>query len=114
MGRTASRDLLETILYPAHEEHRAMLDWCGGPFEPVLPYPFTHDRLNAGAARLRGAVCAAAFPPNTFRAPDGWMRSQIRRWIPKARALAEGGWRDLVPRHVPEPWRYAPTGGPDA
>ena len=46
--------------------------------------------------------------------PDGWMRSQIRRWIPKARALAEGGWRDLVPRHVPEPWRYAPTAGPDA
>ena len=29
---------------------------------------------------------------------DSWMRSQVRRWIPKARALAEGGWRDLVPR----------------
>ena len=34
--------------------------------------------------------------------PDGWMRSQVRRRIPKARALAEGGWRDLVPRHVPD------------
>ena len=33
---------------------------------------------------------------------DSWMRSQIRRWIPKARALANGGWRDLVPRTVPE------------
>ena len=29
---------------------------------------------------------------------DCWMRSQVRRWIPKAQALAEGGWRDLVPR----------------
>ena len=34
--------------------------------------------------------------------PDGWMRSQIRRWIPKAQALADGGWRDLVPRYVTE------------
>ena len=31
---------------------------------------------------------------------DGGMRSQIRRWIPKARAMADGGWRDLVPRYV--------------
>ena len=30
---------------------------------------------------------------------DGGMRSQVRRWIDKARALVEGGWRDLVPRH---------------
>ena len=30
--------------------------------------------------------------------PDGWMRSQVRRWIAKARALADGGWRDHVPR----------------
>ena len=29
---------------------------------------------------------------------ESWMRSQVRRWIPKAQALAEGGWRDLVPR----------------
>ena len=33
---------------------------------------------------------------------DGWMRSQVRRWIPKARAMADGGWRDLVPRYVSE------------
>ena len=29
--------------------------------------------------------------------PDSWMRSQVRRWIPKARALEGGGWRDLLP-----------------
>ena len=33
---------------------------------------------------------------------DSWMRSQVRRWIPKATAMVEGGWRDLVPRVVPE------------
>ena len=31
-----------------------------------------------------------------------WMRSQIRRWRPKAEALAGGGWRELVPRRPPE------------
>ena len=30
-------------------------------------------------------------------ASDGWMRSQVRRWIAKARALDGGGWRDDVP-----------------
>ena len=29
---------------------------------------------------------------------DSWMRSQVRRWVPKARALAGGGWRELAPR----------------
>ena len=33
---------------------------------------------------------------------DGWMRSQVRRWIPKANAMVEGGWRELVPRTVLE------------
>ncbi len=31
-------------------------------------------------------------------ASDSWMRSQVRRWIPKAEALAAGGWREFVPR----------------
>ena len=31
-----------------------------------------------------------------------WMRSQIRRWILKAETLADGGWRDQVPRRLPE------------
>ena len=44
---------------------------------------------------------------------ESWMRSQIRRWIPKAEALADGGWRDLVPRDVPQPWRRAPTAQPE-
>ena len=34
--------------------------------------------------------------------PDGWMRSQVRRWTRKAGALADGGWRELVPRDPPE------------
>ena len=29
---------------------------------------------------------------------ESWMRSQVRRWIPKAQALAAGGWREFVPR----------------
>ncbi len=29
---------------------------------------------------------------------DSWMRSQVRRWVPKAEALADGGWREFVPR----------------
>ena len=33
---------------------------------------------------------------------DSWMRSQLRRWIPRARDLADGGWRELVPRYVAE------------
>ena len=45
---------------------------------------------------------------------ESWMRAQVRRWIPKARALAEGGWRDLVPRQVPEPWRETPAMGSNA
>ena len=28
---------------------------------------------------------------------ESWMRAQVRRWIPKARALDGGGWRGLVP-----------------
>ena len=33
---------------------------------------------------------------------DDWMRSQMRRWIAKAKALADGGWRESVPRRLPE------------
>lgn len=35
-------------------------------------------------------------------ASDSWMRSQVRRWVAKAEALAAGGWRELVPRSLPE------------
>ena len=33
---------------------------------------------------------------------DSWMRSQVRRWIPKAEALAAGGWCEYVPRMLAE------------
>ena len=33
---------------------------------------------------------------------DSWMRSQVRRWIPKAEALAAGGWCEYVPRILAE------------
>ena len=33
---------------------------------------------------------------------DRWMRSRVRRRIAKARKLAGGGWRDLVPQGLPE------------
>ncbi len=36
------------------------------------------------------------------RSSKSWMRSQVRRWIPKVKAMVDGGWRDLVPRTVPE------------
>ena len=35
-------------------------------------------------------------------ASDSWMRSQVRRWVKKAQTLAEGGWRELVPRGLAE------------
>ena len=35
-------------------------------------------------------------------ASDSWMRSQVRCWIPKAPALADGGWREFVPRILAE------------
>ena len=62
-------------------------------------------RLSPRRARRRQAspVYAAIFGAEEVKAEwyaDGGMRSQIRRWIPKARAMADGGWRDLVPRYV--------------
>ena len=33
-GPSGYQDFLETVLCPAHEEHRAMLRWAGGHFDP--------------------------------------------------------------------------------
>ena len=57
------------------------------------------DGLAAGAS-ARGIATAVWGAEEVTRewGPDSWMRSQVRRWIPKARALADGGWRELVPR----------------
>ena len=52
-------DFLEAILDPAHDEHRAMLDWYGGPFEPV---GFDEARARLGienmARRRRGPLAS--------------------------------------------------------
>ena len=45
---------------------------------------------------------------------ESWMRAQVRRWIPKAKALADGAWRDLLPRHGTEPWWEMSAPGRDA
>ena len=60
------------------------------------------DGLAAGrsARGIAEDVWGAEEVANTWT-PDGWMRSQVRRWIPKARALADGGWREFVPRNLP-------------
>lgn len=44
---------------------------------------------------------------------DGWMRAQVRRWVPKAEALAAGGWHDLVPGHATEESADAPDADRD-
>ena len=57
------------------------------------------DGLAAG--RTQRAVAADAFGDGAVArewTPDSSMRSQVRRWIRKARARADGGWRDHVPR----------------
>ncbi len=41
---------------------------------------------------------------------DSWMRSQVRRWFPKARALADSGWRDHVPRGTTDGGQCGMTG----
>lgn len=56
--------------------------------------------------RTQRGIATAVWGPDAVAGEwgsDSWMRSQVRRWIPKAKALADGGWRDHVPhRHVGE------------
>ena len=55
-----------------------------------------------GAAAASGGIAVDIYGADEVAAnwySDGGMRSQIRRWIPKAQALVDGGWRDFVPRH---------------
>ena len=59
-------------------------------------------RANGAAAGASAAQEPGPFPIALEWSSDGWMRSQVRRWIPKATAMVEGGWRELVPRTVPE------------
>ena len=43
-------DFIEAISDPRHEEHEAMLEWCGGAFDP---YAFHLDAVNADLAQIR-------------------------------------------------------------
>jgi len=43
-GPPGYADFLEAIRDPAHEEHDAMLQWCGGTFDPAA---FRVDHINA-------------------------------------------------------------------
>ena len=52
-------DFLESILDPAHEEHRANLEWYGGPFDPsVLDETRARLGLKDMARRRRGALAS--------------------------------------------------------
>ncbi len=58
-GLDGFMDFLEAILDPAHEDHRAMLDWYGGPFDPI---GFDETRARFGmenmARRRRGPLAS--------------------------------------------------------
>lgn len=43
-------DFIEAISNPRHDEHQAMLEWCGGAFDP---YAFDLDALNADLAQIK-------------------------------------------------------------
>lgn len=43
-------DFIEAISDPRHDEHEAMLQWCGGAFDP---YAFDLDAVNADLAQIR-------------------------------------------------------------
>ncbi len=43
-------DFIEAISDPRHDEHQAMLEWCGGAFDP---YAFDLDALNADLAQIK-------------------------------------------------------------
>ena len=52
-------DFLEAILDPGHEEHRGMVRWYGGPFDPI---GFDEARARLGmeniARRRRGPLAS--------------------------------------------------------
>ena len=52
-------DFLEVIGDPAHEEHRAMLDWYGGPFDPVgFDEAWARFGMENMARRRRGSLAS--------------------------------------------------------
>ena len=47
-GAWGYRELLRKLAHPKHEEHKEVLEWLGGAFDPEA---FDLDRVNAGLAR---------------------------------------------------------------
>jgi hypothetical protein len=43
-------DFVKAITNPRHPEHREMLDWCGGAFDPTA---FDIDAVNVRLRRMR-------------------------------------------------------------
>ncbi len=80
---------------------------------PCLPAGDKRRRTGEWPGARRGPRGGCAVSGRSGRAGRTAQR-RVRRWVAKARALADGGWRDLVPRQVPELWRDASTAGPDA
>ena len=52
-------DFLEAVLNPAHEEHRRMIEWCGGSFDPAdIDEEKVRLILKDFAARRRGPLAS--------------------------------------------------------
>ena len=109
-GRTVAEQVVDAVA--AIDSANAGLLECRGPTGPSeragsggedRELVKVVDGLRAGktqrqiAVDIYGADAVAADWHS-----DGWIRSQVRRWMPKARAMVDGGWRDLVPRRMPD------------
>ena len=52
-------DFLEAVLDPGHEEHKRMIEWYGGPFDPAdIDERMVRMLLEDAAARRRGALAS--------------------------------------------------------
>ena len=52
-------DFLEAVLDPGHEEHRRMIEWYGGPFDPAdINERMVRMLLEDAAARRRGPLAS--------------------------------------------------------
>ena len=71
-GPDGFMDFLEAVLDPAHEQHRDMIRWYGGPFDPI---GFDEERarfcMENMVRRRRGPL--ASHRSGSRRRPDGFM-----------------------------------------
>ncbi len=66
-------DFLEAVLDPTHEEHQALLQWYGGPFDPsVLNETLIRLGLDDMARRRRGPLASHR---SGSRRPKRWTRT---------------------------------------